>query len=146
MADSLLHISPEAQETIKKLDDTGYFGLSGKGENGLQRIDQYLVAVAMGVDSVGIPLSKQVAFIREGSVGHRARALMTALLLKDKLDAGESVAEISDLNSVFANTQAYANSGFMVLGDMADSKADEKLMKEWIADLNERYKELFPGE
>ena len=146
MADSLLHISPEAQESVKKLDNTGYFGLGGQGENAVQRIDQYLVAAAIGIDSVKIPLSKQIAFIREGSVGHRARAFMTALLLKDKLDAGEEITDISDLGAVFANTQAYANSGYMVLGDMVDSKADEKLMKEWIADLDERYRQWFQEE
>ena len=146
MADSLLHISPEAQASVKKLDNTGYFGLGGDGENAIQRIEQYLVATAIGIDSVKIPLSKRVSFIREGSVGHRARALMTALLVKNKIDAGEPLSEISDLDVVFDNTQAYANSGYMVLGDMVDSKADEKLMKEWIADLDDRYRRWFQEE
>ena len=144
MADALLYLSKEGSETVEQIDSLDYFCLGGKGENSIPRISLYLVATAMGMDTFSIQLSKKNSFVREGSVDHRSKSLLTALFVEDKIKEGEDLADISNLSSIFAHADEYANGGMKLLSGYVEDKDDDILMREWIKDFDERYREWFP--
>ncbi len=144
MADAIINYTNRAREVVEAIDKNSYFELGGKGSDGIHRINLYLVAMAIGIDSSPYPLSNKNSFIRGSALDHVPLSILKAFYVQKKLDAGESIAGVTDLAEVFSMSEPYANGGFEVLGGYVNDVDDDKLLKEWIADLNERHHELFP--
>lgn len=140
----IIYYGAEQKKIVSKIDTTHYLDLhlgGGKNES-TPRIDLFLFAMALGMDTVPSDVKQPDTFIRDEYVKTKHDALLYAAYIhslsdKDDLDC------IANKDQVYKFAQNYANTGFDLLGDMVENKTEAVAELELVRELDEDYKKYF---
>ena len=140
---NFLFCGSDKKKIVNKIDEIKYLNLHNGGGKDVStsRIDLFLFAMALGMDTIPTEVKHQESFIREEYIKTKHDAFFYSAFIyrmKDKsnLDC------IVNKDKVYKLAQEYANTGFDVIDNMMNSKpssvAELELIKELDAE-NERY-------
>lgn len=136
---NFLYISGEAKNIVKRIDENKYLDLQ-LGET--TRLDLFLFAIALGLETLPTELIQKDTFIRDEYVTTKYEAFLYSLfahLLNDK----KNIDEIIYKDKVYELAQKYANTGFSLIGEMMNSKPESVSVLEMVAEMDQEYNKYF---
>jgi hypothetical protein len=139
----IIYYGAEQKKIVNKIDETHYLDLQlGGGKNvSTPRIDLFLFAMALGMDTVPTELKQPDTFFRDEYVKTKHDAFFYAAYIHN-LEDKDDLDKVSNKEQVYKLAQCYANTGFDLIGDMMQNKtesvAELELIKEMDADF-EKY-------
>lgn len=141
-------------EIIKgKIDAKNILGLGKKkneDEDKVERIDIFLLAVALGVnEKKKTPSSATEGLIQENPIRNRPGAMSSIYsILANDLIRQDNIKAIDNKKLAFETAEEYANTGLLKLKQILDLDTtgctDEDYIYKMLAVLDEKYAELFP--
>lgn len=148
MADSkipkIIYYGAEQKKIVNKIDGTQFLDLQlGGGKNvSTSRIDLFLFAMALGMDTVPTEVKQPDTFIRDEYVKMKHDAFLYAAFIHNMEDKND-LDEVSNKDQVYKLAQSYANTGFDLLGDMMENKTEAVAELELIKEMDADYEKFF---
>lgn len=140
----IIYYGAEQKKIVSKIDEMQYLDLHLGGGKSVStaRIDLFLFAMALGMDTVPTEVKQPDTFIRDEYVKVKHDALFYAAYihnLKDKNDLDS----ILNKDQVYKLAQNYANTGFDLIGDMMQTKTESVSELELIKELDGEFERFF---
>ena len=142
---AFLNISKKVKNGIlADIDNQNYF-LLGAGAAGVNRINLYNFALALGYNQ-GWPtdLDAKESFVREENVNHSNWRFMYSAVYFDAHEKKcvDNIENIINTDEIFTLMDKYANTGFSILSDYIKEHGDNALAFKLIAEMDEMYENL----
>lgn len=140
----IIYYGAEQKKIVGKIDQTHFLDLQLGGGKSVStpRIDLFLFAMALGMDTVPTEVKQPDTFIRDEYVKNKHDAFLYAAYIhylenKDDLDC------VANKDQVYKLAQNYANTGFDLIGDMIENKTEAVAELELLKELDEQYENYF---
>jgi hypothetical protein len=142
---AFLNISKKVKNGIlADIDRQNYF-LLGSGASGVNRINLYNFALALGYNQ-GFPtdLDAKESFVREENVNHsNLRFMYSAVYFEaHEKKCVDNIENIINTDEIFSLMDKYANAGFSILSDYIKEHGDNALAFKLIAEMDEMNENL----
>lgn len=143
-APKIIYYGAEQKKIVSKIDETHYLDLQyGGGKNvSTSRMDLFLFAMALGMDTVPTEVKQPDTFVRDEYVKTKHDAFLYAAFIHNMEDKTDLDA-VSNKEQVYKLAQSYANTGFNLLGDMMENKTEAVAELELIKEMDESFKDFF---
>ncbi len=140
----IIYYGAEQKKTVGKIDQIGFLGLQNTGgkDIGTPRIDLFLFAMALGMETVPTEVKQPDTFIRDEYVKNKHDSLLYAAFIHN-LKNKEDIDSITNKEQVYKLAQNYANTGFDLIKDMMENRTETVAELELIKELDEQYEKYF---
>lgn len=148
MADSkmpkIIYYGAEQKKIVNKIDETQFLDLQLGGGKSVStpRIDLFLFAMALGMDTVPTEVKQPDTFIRDEYVKTKHDAFLYAAFIHNLEDKNDLDA-VSNKEQVYKLAQSYANTGFDLLDDMMKNKTETVVELELIKEMDADFESFF---
>ncbi len=140
----IIYYGAEQKKIVAKIDEKHFLDLQlgGGKATSTPRIELFLFAMALGLDTVPTEVKQPDTFVRDEYVKNKHDAFLYAVFIHD-LDDKNDLDCVAQKEQVYKLAQNYANTGFDLIGDMMDNKIESVVELELIKELDEKYMEYF---
>ncbi len=140
----IIYYGAEQKKIVNKIDETQFLDLQLGGGKSVStpRIDLFLFAMALGMDTLPTEVKQPDTFIRDEYVRTQHDSFLYAAFIhnmenKNDLDA------VSNKEQVYKLAQSYANTGFNLIGDMMENKTEAVTELELIKEMDTDFEKFF---
>lgn len=140
----IIYYGTEQKKIVNKIDETQFLDLQWGGGKSVStpRIDLFLFAMALGMETVPTEVKQPDTFIRDEYVKTKHDSFLYAAFIHNMEDKNDLDA-VSNKDQVYKLAQSYANTGFDLLGDMMENKTEAVAELELIKEMDAEFEKLF---
>lgn len=142
-----INYGAEQKKIVDKIDKMKYLDLhrGGGREESTARIDLFLFAMALGMDTIPSEVKQPDTFIRNEYIKGKHEAFLYAVYIHS-LENKEDLDSIVNKEQVYKVAQRFANTGFNIIGDMMQTKSPAVAELELIKEMDEAFDKFFGAE
>ncbi|MEW9080845.1 hypothetical protein [Terrisporobacter glycolicus] len=140
----IIFYGAEQKKIVNRIDEIQYLDLHYGGNKNMStaRLDLFLFAMALGMDTVPTEIKQPDTFIRDEYVKIKHDAFFYAAYIHNLNDKND-LDSIVNKDQIYKLAQNYANTGFNLIGDMMQNKSESVAELEIIKELDEEFEKYF---
>ncbi|AZV56430.1 hypothetical protein [Clostridium sp. AWRP] len=134
-----LHRGAAKKEIVDRIDKNKFLGLNNPNTS---RIDLFLFAMALGMDTTPTEVKQKETFIRDEYIKIKHDAFFYSAFIY-KMEDKENFDAIKNIDNVYEFAEKYANTGFDLIDDMMKTKSESVSELELVKEMDQEYDKFF---